>query len=75
MARLEAELNAIRQKNQRVEQNLAEELASLGLNTTELDEAIDTYQPSEEFQERADKALQAIAANVIAALQGADDGN
>ena len=44
-------------------------------NGVVLREAIDTYQPSEEFQARADKALQAIAGNIIAALQGADGGN
>lgn len=35
-------------------------------------EAIDTYQPSEAFQARADKSMQAITGAVIAALQGAD---
>ncbi|QIG53612.1 hypothetical protein G6N82_05095 [Altererythrobacter sp. BO-6] len=44
-------------------------------NGVVLREAIDTYQPSDQFQARADKALQVIAGNVIAALQGADGGN
>ena len=35
-------------------------------------EAIDTYQPSEAFQARADKSMQAITSAVIAALQGSD---
>lgn len=38
-------------------------------------EAIDTYQPSEEFQARADRAIQMISANIITALQGADGGD
>lgn len=35
-------------------------------------EMIDTYQPSEEFQARADAAMQILTRNVIAALQGTD---
>ena len=35
-------------------------------------EKVDTYQPSEEFQVRADKAMQQIIAPVIASLTGAD---
>ena len=35
-------------------------------------EMIDTYQPSEEFQARADAAIQILTRNVIAALQGTD---
>lgn len=38
-------------------------------------EAIDTYQPSEAFQARADQSMQAITGAVIAALQGADGGD
>lgn len=38
-------------------------------------EAVDTYQPSEEFQARADAVIQTLTANVIAALQGADGGD
>ena len=35
-------------------------------------EAVDTYQPDEAFQKRADAAVAAISGGVIAALQGAD---
>ena len=38
-------------------------------------EAIDTYQPTEEFQARSDKSMQTIIRTVLAALQGADGGN
>lgn len=35
-------------------------------------EAVDTFQPDDTFQKRADAAVSAISAGVIAALQGAD---
>jgi hypothetical protein len=35
-------------------------------------EAVDTFQPDAEFQQRVDAAVAAISAGVIAALQGAD---
>ena len=35
-------------------------------------EKVDTYQPSEEFQKRADASMQHIIAPVIASLTGAD---
>ena len=35
-------------------------------------DAVDTYQPDEAFQKRADAAVAAISGGVIAALQGAD---
>ncbi len=38
-------------------------------------ETIDTYQPTEEFQARADKSMQAITRAVLAALQGVDGGD
>jgi len=44
VARLETELYAIRQKHQRAERAVTEELANLGLRTTDLEEAINTYQ-------------------------------
>lgn len=34
--------------------------------------AVDTYQPTEAFQARAEKSMQAITQSIIAALQGAD---
>jgi len=47
----------------------------LGQNGIPVREAIDTYQPSEEFQARADAAMQMVTRNVIAALQGTDGGD
>ncbi|MEO0463874.1 MAG: hypothetical protein AAF127_12135 [Pseudomonadota bacterium] len=35
-------------------------------------EAIDTYQPDEAFQKRANAAVAAVSSGVIAALQGSD---
>jgi hypothetical protein len=35
-------------------------------------EAIDTYQPSEEFQQRTNDAMGEILRNVLASLRGAD---
>ena len=46
----------------------------LGQHGIAVREAIDTYQPSEQFQARADAAMQLITHNVIAALQGTDGG-
>ena len=48
---------------------LEEMLEQKGVVASEL---IDTYQPSEAFQARADKSMQAITGAVIAALQGAE---
>ncbi|XUU60512.1 hypothetical protein ACRAQ6_13275 [Erythrobacter sp. HA6-11] len=47
----------------------------LGQKGVDVRDAVDTYQPSEEFQARADASTQLILKNVIAALQGADGGD
>ncbi|WP_394728657.1 hypothetical protein [Altererythrobacter sp. GH1-8] len=47
----------------------------LGQKGIDVREAVDTYQPTEEFQERADAAIKVITGNVIAALQGTDGGD
>lgn len=38
-------------------------------------EAIDTYEPSEDFQRRTDEAMGKMLRNVLASLRGADGGD
>ena len=46
----------------------------LGQKGVDVSDAVDSYQPSEEFQERANGAMQTITRDVLDALQGADGG-